>query len=117
MTRVDGADAILCAEQRIEQMIVLHAWKRVDRVEPVPDQRGNDRFGGGHLWHRIRLSLAATVGRSLQGCRAAVFLDKSGPACAFPRAFRKPSGQSCIVIEPTPAALCAKATSARPCGS
>ena len=48
---VNGPDAILRLEQRIEQMIVLHAGQRVDRVEPMGDEARNDRLGGGHLRH------------------------------------------------------------------
>ena len=51
VARVDGADAILRLEQRIEQMIVLHAGQRVDRVEPMRDEARNDRLGRGHLRH------------------------------------------------------------------
>ena len=51
MTCVNGPDAILRLEQCIEQMIVLHAGQRVDRVEPMGDEARNDRFGGGHLHH------------------------------------------------------------------
>ncbi len=51
VTRVNGPDAILRLEQCIEQMIVLHAGQRVDRVEPMGDEARNDRFGGGHLHH------------------------------------------------------------------
>ena len=51
VARVNGADAVLRLEQRIEQMIVLDARQRIDRVEPMRDEARNDRLGGGHLRH------------------------------------------------------------------
>ena len=44
MAGVDGAQPVGELEQRLEQQIVLHARQRIDRVEPVGDQRGDDRF-------------------------------------------------------------------------
>ncbi len=35
-------------EQRFEQQVVLHARQGVNRVEPVPNERGDDRFGRRH---------------------------------------------------------------------
>ena len=61
VARVHGADRRSALEQRVEQVIVLHARQRVDGVEAVRDQRGDDRLGGGHLPHRIRPAFVADV--------------------------------------------------------
>ena len=106
-------------------MVVLHAGQRVDRVEPVRDQRCDDRLGGGHSAVMAALCAGTPGPRKDRRCRK---LDKTPPACASPapksgalpapktgaisREIRTPP---CIAIAPTPAARCATATSARPC--
>ena len=118
--RMHGADHVGRLEQRVEQMVVLHAGQRVERVEAMRDQRRDDRLGGGHLRHGLPLLPNA---RSLADRRIGV---ECGPArfaltnkalhAPFARFFRHRGSTPCIAIVPTPAALCATATSARPCG-
>src|SRR6266699_2220268 len=74
MAGVDGPDGFGGLEQRIEQGIVVHAGKRIDRVEPVGDERSDGRFGGGHPLHS---QAPARTGASRRVC-------KSPPRCRGP---------------------------------
>ena len=38
MPGVDRADAVAGLEQRIEQVVVVHAWQRVDGLDPMRDE-------------------------------------------------------------------------------
>jgi hypothetical protein len=55
---VDGVQTVGKLEQRLEQKIVLHAGERIDGVEAVADQGGNDGFSGSHRsrWHGGRFA-------------------------------------------------------------
>jgi hypothetical protein len=48
---VHHPDRVLRLEQRVEQMVVLHAGQRIERIELVRDQRCDDRLRGGHGRH------------------------------------------------------------------
>src|SRR5229473_3266626 len=74
MAGVDGPDGFGGLEQRIEQGIVVHAGKGIDRVEPMGDERGDGRFGGGHPLHS---QAPARTGASRRVC-------KSPPRCRGP---------------------------------
>src|SRR5262249_61025823 len=37
--------------ERVEQKVVVHAGKRIDRVEAMGEQRGDGRLRGGHAGH------------------------------------------------------------------
>ena len=49
--RMDGADAVLGLEQGVEQVVVVHAGQRIDRVEAVRDQALDRRLRRCHPLH------------------------------------------------------------------
>jgi len=51
VTRMDDPHAIGRALRGIEQMIVVHAGKREQRIDPVRQQGFDDRRGGGQTGH------------------------------------------------------------------
>ncbi len=53
MAGVDGAQPVGELKQRLEQKVVLHARQRIDRIEAVADQRGDDGFGRRHRLCRL----------------------------------------------------------------
>ena len=142
MPGVDGADAVGGLEQRVEQRIVVHARQRIDGVEAVRDQRCDRRLRGGHghggrhirwcaIQHRPRIgSLGERVlsGASVQiggSCRGHLPLPGDGsqpapsltsPPCMCLSAPKQDRFAPCIATVPTPAARCARPTSATTCG-
>ncbi len=91
---VDGAQPVGELEQRVEQKVVLHARQRIDRIEAVGDQRGDDGFGRRHRLCRLRglgLALHATsprrdLCRSAHICRGGS--SRRGPPSAAAAAAR-----------------------------
>ena len=49
MPRMQHAEPVLRAMRRIEQMVVVHAGQRVQRVDAVADQALDHRIGGSHV--------------------------------------------------------------------
>src|SRR4051794_12074079 len=103
-------------------MIVLYAGERVDRIEPMRDEPRDDRLRGGHLRHDLALLTAlrslADHSVSVEGWCPPFALTNGTLHAPFRALFptvRRPI--QCIATDPIPAALCATATSAKPCGS
>ena len=53
VARMQHAHAAVGAVHRVEQMVVVHAGQRVERVDAVPHKARDDRFGGGHALHGV----------------------------------------------------------------
>ena len=106
VARVDGADAVARLEQGVEQVIVLHARQRVERVDAVRDQGRDHRLGrrscGGTVgsaffrpwpFRVLEQDASVQIGICRDRVEAAVALTKRDLACAF-RRFRHSRTQS-----------------------
>ena len=56
MARVHGAQLVARLEHGVEQIVVMHAGERVDRVDAVGEERRNGRFPGRHALHGLNPS-------------------------------------------------------------
>ena len=77
---VDDPDLVLLVIERVHQDVVLHAGHAVQRVDPVGDERGDDRLGGVELGHRVLSAVAEAEEGPLVLHHDVVVLDHLGPA-------------------------------------
>src|ERR1700732_1293220 len=65
---MDRADMRGGLEECIKQWIVVHAGKRIDRVNPVRDERGNNHFCGRHAVHGALARCLPRIARLTTPC-------------------------------------------------
>src|SRR5215475_11592314 len=95
---MDRAQPVRRLGERVEQKVVVHAGKRIDRVEAMGEQRGDGRLRGGHAGHarpcrREACSTAvdAIPSRASPWARSSIpgFGDRRGRNCTISAAAEK----------------------------